>query len=157
MKVYLIGAASCRLCKLWIEEANWRWRGRVRSWCSILHIWKRLCRWRFKVDCSASEAINLIKLSKAICAKAGGHLHKITRNSKEVLQAIPVEGRSKNTWASLEEESFQFFLQSAEVSSALLTKIHTTRICTYWEACGKPVFFCFTSLSSYNLKVVQES
>ena len=51
----------------------------------------------FKSTATASEAINLIKSSKAICAKAGLHLHKITSNSKEVLQLIPVEDRSKNT------------------------------------------------------------
>ncbi|KAK3754726.1 hypothetical protein QZH41_007045 [Actinostola sp. cb2023] len=45
---------------------------------------------------TVSEAINLIESSKAICAKAGMRLHKLTCNSKEVLQAIPIEDRSKN-------------------------------------------------------------
>ena len=46
---------------------------------------------------TAPEAIKLIESTKAMCAKAGLHLHKITSNSKEVLQAIPTEDRSKNT------------------------------------------------------------
>ena len=50
-----------------------------------------------KSNATASEAINLIESSKAICTKAGLHLHKITRNSKDVLQAVPVEDRSNNT------------------------------------------------------------
>lgn len=50
-----------------------------------------------KSTATASEAIHLIEASKAICAKAGLHLHKVTSNSKEVLQAIPIEDRSKNT------------------------------------------------------------
>ncbi|KAK3751574.1 hypothetical protein QZH41_007536 [Actinostola sp. cb2023] len=45
---------------------------------------------------TVSEAINLIESSKAICAKAGMRLHKLTCNSKEVLQAIHIEDRSKN-------------------------------------------------------------
>ncbi|KAK3745233.1 hypothetical protein QZH41_001842 [Actinostola sp. cb2023] len=50
----------------------------------------------FKSAPTVSEAINLIKSSKAICAKAGMRLHMLICNSKEILQANPIEDRSKS-------------------------------------------------------------
>ena len=41
------------------------------------------------------EAIQLIKASQAICSKACLRLHKIVSNKKEVLEAFPADGHSK--------------------------------------------------------------
>lgn len=41
------------------------------------------------------EAIQLMKSSQAICAKAGLRLHKTVSNKKKVFRAFPVEARAK--------------------------------------------------------------
>ncbi|KAK3702243.1 hypothetical protein QZH41_016771 [Actinostola sp. cb2023] len=51
---------------------------------------------------TSQEAIELIDNCKAICAKAGLRLQKISSNSPEVIQAVPVEDRAK----SLQEIDF---------------------------------------------------
>ena len=45
---------------------------------------------------TAQKAVDLIKSSQKICAKAGLKLHKVISNNKEVLKAIPAEGRAKD-------------------------------------------------------------
>ena len=43
-----------------------------------------------------AQAVDLIKSSQKICAKAGLKLHKVISNNKEVLKAIPAEERAKD-------------------------------------------------------------
>ncbi|XP_068684798.1 uncharacterized protein [Montipora foliosa] len=42
------------------------------------------------------EAVNLIKASQGICARAGLKLHKIMSNKREVLKAFPIEERAQS-------------------------------------------------------------
>ena len=45
---------------------------------------------------TAQKAVDLIKSSQKICAKAGLKLHKVISNNKEVLKVIPAEERAKD-------------------------------------------------------------
>ena len=45
---------------------------------------------------TAQKAVDLIKSSQKICAKAGLKLHKVISNNEDVLKAIPAEERAKN-------------------------------------------------------------
>ena len=45
---------------------------------------------------TAQKAVDLIKSSQKICAKAGLKLHKVISNNKKVLKAIPAEERAKD-------------------------------------------------------------
>ena len=98
MKVHLFGAASSPGCANFglrkaADDGEDEYGAEAAS----------LIREDFYVDdCLKStqtvqEAVELIKSSQAVCAKAGLRLHKVTSNDKEVLQAVPVEDRSKNT------------------------------------------------------------
>ncbi|KAK3734389.1 hypothetical protein QZH41_006200 [Actinostola sp. cb2023] len=103
MKVHLFGAASSPGC------ANFGFKraaddGQEEFGADAANFIKR----DFYVDDglksvqTSQEAIELIDNCKAICAKAGLRLHKISSNSPEVIQAVPVEDRAK----SLQEIDF---------------------------------------------------
>lgn len=44
---------------------------------------------------NVEKAVNLIKASQGICAKAGQKVHKITSNRREVPESFPLEERAK--------------------------------------------------------------
>ena len=44
---------------------------------------------------SVKTAVDLIRNTQAMCAKAGLRLHKFSRNKKEVIQAVAPEDRAK--------------------------------------------------------------